>query len=263
MRQTTVSVTGREELSGGIHLLRLDSPWLAGAARPGQFVEIRCGEGSDPLLRRPLSVHRARSAQAQTPGLLAPGEVNLLFKAVGRGTEWLAKRRSGDQLDLFGPLGRGFSILPTSRHLLLVAGGVGVAPLVMLADEALAQGLSVTLALGARTADEVYPARLLPDEVEYLVATEDGSLGQKGLVTDLLGGVLDWADQVFTCGPMAMLRVLKGLPRRLGATPVQASLEAHMGCGLGACYGCVVDTREGPKRVCQDGPVFDLDELVS
>jgi dihydroorotate dehydrogenase electron transfer subunit len=139
---------------------------------------------------------------------------------------------------------------------------VGVAPLAMLADEAVAKGLSVTLAMGAKTAGELYPGQLLPPEVEYVVATEDGTAGHRGFVTAALDEVYDWADQVFACGPLGMLTALKRVSRRRPSTPVQVSLEEHMGCAVGVCYGCVVSTRHGPRRVCADGPVFDLDEVV-
>ncbi len=302
MRQEVVSVVGCERLTPALYLLRLAAPWLAASARPGQFVHVRCGNSYDPLLRRPLSVHRVGRENAQPSGvgigageqtsptgahspvsgrrgegaetiavvgsdaggwgLPRPGEVALLFRLVGRGTAWLAERKAGDVVDVLGPLGRGFAVAPTSRRLLLVAGGVGVAPLVMLAEEALARGLAVALAAGAHTAAELFPGQLLPPEVEYLVATEDGSLGRQGLVTDLLPGALEWADQVFACGPLPMLAALRRLRRRPGATPIQASLEEHMGCALGVCYGCVVETRQGLRRVCHDGPVFNLDDLL-
>ena len=181
---------------------------------------------------------------------------------MGKGTRWLAARTPGDRVDLIGPLGRGFVVAPTSRRLLLVGGGLGVAPLVMLADQAVARGLSVTLVMGGRTADDIFPGHLLPVEVEYLVTTEDGSLGHRGFVTEVLAEPLDWADEVFACGPLGMLAALQRLPRRSNAAPIQASLEEHMGCAMGVCYGCVVETRRGRRRVCADGPVFDLDEVT-
>lgn len=284
MRQETVRVVTCGEINPGTFELTLEAPWLA-AARPGQFVHLRVGETNDPLLRRPLSIFRVRPAgqwgagQAFHSGAPVPpslkggqdlsfpgddrawGQVSLLFRVVGRGTAWLAARKPGDAVDVIGPLGRPFTIAPSSRHLLLVAGGVGVAPLVMLADEAVARGISVTLAMGAKSEAEVFPGQRLPPEVEYLVATEDGSLGHRGFVTEALDEVYDWADQVFACGPLGMLAALKRVSRRRPATPVQVSLEEHMGCAVGVCYGCVVNTRHGPQRVCADGPVFDLDEV--
>ncbi|MHB1007096.1 MAG: dihydroorotate dehydrogenase electron transfer subunit [Chloroflexota bacterium] len=273
MRQDLATVVACEELTPGTFALTLSAPWLTGA-RPGQFVHVRCGDSDDPLLRRPISIHRVGSANLSpvpfprreegqgVRSIPAPGEVSLLFRLVGRGTRWLAARKPGDRVDLMGPLGRGFAVAPNSRRLLLVGGGLGVAPLVMLADEAVARGLSVTLAMGGRAADDIFPGQLLPAEVEYMVTTEDGSLGHKGYVTEVLGEPMRWADEVFACGPLGMLAALKRLPRHPNAAPIQASLEEHMGCAVGVCYGCVVETRHGLRRVCTDGPVFELDEVA-
>lgn len=267
MRQDLARVVSRVELAPGSYLLTLAAPWLA-EARAGQFVHVRCGDSADPLLRRPLSICRVgRPGATRTEGELAngrprAGEVSLLFRSVGKGTAWLATREPGDALDVIGPLGRPFSVNASSRNLLMVGGGVGVAPLVMLADEAVERGLAVTLAMGARTAGEVFPGAHLPPEVEYLVATEDGSLGYRGFVTEALDEVYDWADEVFACGPLGMLAAVKRLARRRPGTKVQVSLEEHMGCAVGVCFGCVVNTPRGPERVCNEGPVFDLGEVV-
>lgn len=261
MRQEKVAISGREELAAaGTVILRLRAPWLAQGSRAGQFIHVRCGGSYDPLLRRPISLLRVGKEGVDRDGL-APDEVALLLQVVGRGSAWLAERSVGEEVDVLGPLGRGFALEPAARHLLLVGGGVGVAPLVMLADEALARGMAVTLAMGARGAAGVFPARLLPAEVEYAVATEDGSLGKKGMVTDALPNLLSWADQVCACGPLPMLRALKRLPALTRAKRTQVSLEEHMGCAAGVCYGCVVETRHGRRRVCHDGPVFYLDDV--
>ena len=260
MKQEIVTITGRDELAPDIIVLRLRAPWLAQAGRSGQFVHIRCGTGYDPLLRRPISLLRVGKAGEERGGLAAD-EVALLVQVIGRGSAWLAERRVGEGLDVLGPLGRGFALEPAASHLLLVGGGVGVAPLVLLADEALARGVAVTLVMGARSAAGIYPARLLPAEVEYAVTTEDGSLGRQGMVTDALPDLLPWADQVCACGPLPMLHALKRLPGLTVAKRAQVSLEEHMGCGAGVCYGCVVDTRQGRRRVCHEGPVFYLDDV--
>jgi dihydroorotate dehydrogenase electron transfer subunit len=260
VRQEVVAVSGRTDLAPGTFILRLRAPWLAQSARPGQFLHVRVSATPDPLLRRPISLLRVGKPGEERGGL-APDEVALLIQVVGRGTALLERLRPGDQLDVMGPLGRPFTLDPSARHLLMVAGGIGVAPLVMLADEALASGQAVTLAMGARGAAGVFPAGLLPEEVEYVVATEDGALGKRGLVTDLLPPLLTWADQVYACGPLAMIRALARLPELTAAKRTQVSLEEHMGCAVGVCYGCVVETRHGRKRVCSEGPVFALSEL--
>jgi dihydroorotate dehydrogenase electron transfer subunit len=189
---------------------------------------------------------------------------------------------------MLGPLGRPFEVDPRSRHLLLVAGGLGMAGLRMLADEAVRDGRQVTLLFGALSASHVYPSSLLPDEVEYVVATDDGSLGHRGLVTELVPDYEAWADQAFACGPHPMLARLAALAagRRgrlgvaklgrkrgagradpLGSTAarrkafLQVSMEQTMGCAVGACLGCVVLGVEGPLRVCREGPVFAAEEI--
>jgi dihydroorotate dehydrogenase electron transfer subunit len=210
----------------------------------------------DPLLPRAMSVHRIRTGPDGQ-------EWAVLYDVVGRGTAWLASRRPDDLVYCWGPLGRGYDVQATSRQLLLVAGGIGVAPLVWLADEAVAQGRSVTLVLGGRAAGQIFPAALLPPQVEVIVTTEDGSLGRRGLATEAFAEHLEWCDQAFACGPNAMFRAMAGIVRqRRIRRAVQVLLEEQMGCGTGICYGCAVETRKGMRLVCKDGPMFDLRELV-
>ncbi len=231
---------------------------LASQVRAGQFVDVLCRvDGSyDPLLRRPYSVYRA-DPSAET--------LTLLVRPYGRGSQWLAAQGVGTTLDVLGPLGNGFSVAPRSRNLLMLAGGVGAAPLVLLSDHALADGRNVTYLMGAATAEALLPAGQLPSDVEYVVATDDGSRGHRGFVTDLLPEYLRWADQVFACGPGPMFRSLRDVSRahRVGGKPrVQVSVERGMACGLGACLGCVVETRQGLQTSCVQGPVYDMDDLV-
>jgi dihydroorotate dehydrogenase electron transfer subunit len=181
----------------------------------------------------------------------------------GYGTLWLSQQKKGDKLDLLGPLGNGFTVDSGSRNLLLVAGGIGIAPLVFLAERAKSQGKSVRLLLGARTAKGLYPNGLLPKGIEVELVTEDGSLGGKGMVSEYVISHLDWADQVYACGPKAMYEsIAREMSERRVSKPVQVSLEVRMGCGMGACYGCSIPTKQGMKRVCLDGPVFDLNEVL-
>jgi len=249
LKQVTASVTSNREVMPGVYLIWLESPQIASTARPGQFVMVRCGEES--LLRRPLSIHK-----------LGKAKLALLFSVVGKGTHWLAHRQAGDNLDLLGPLGNSYFIHPASPNLLLVAGGIGIAPLCFLAQEALNQGCSVTLLLGAPTATQLYPRDLLPPEIKLGIATEDGTAGKKGMLTDLLPSFARRVDQVFACGPTSMYRDMATQSRQiLEAKSVQVSLEVRMGCGLGICYGCTLRTKHGLKQVCQDGPVFELDDI--
>ena len=252
MRLVDAPVISNDEVCPNVFLLRLQAPDVAAEARAGQYVMVRCGEGHELVLRRPLSIHRTS----------ADGSLDLLFAVVGRGTDWLARRAEGDILSLLGPLGNHFDIHPGSRSLLLAAGGIGVAPLVALAEEAKASGRSVRLLVGCGTASDVYPERLLPAGVETVIATEDCSLGEAGMVTDQLPRYVPNADQIFACGPLPMYRRMSEMGSLFGSRRVQVTLEAVLGCGVGACLGCSIETRNGRKLVCRDGPVFDLGEVV-
>ncbi len=252
MKQILATVLSNSEILPDIHLLWAQAPEIASESMPGQFVMVRTSEDHEPLLRRPLAIHRVSP-------LASPTQFALLFSVVGRGTKWLAQRREGDDIDLLGPLGHGFKV--QSHHLLLVAGGIGVAPLVSLAESELSRGAHVTLILGAPTQDQLYPAHLLPPGIDLLVATEDGSAGQKGMATDLLANFTGKAEQVFACGPIAMYEVMSSQSLLKGKS-VQVSMEARMGCGFGVCLGCSIETRQGMKLVCQDGPVCELKDIM-
>jgi len=225
---------------------------------PGQFIQIlsRDSTSYDPLLRRPYSVYRVdRVARTMT----------VLARAYGRGSGWLMQQPAGVALDVMGPLGSPFVVRPKSFHLLMVAGGVGAAPILMLAEQAIRDGKQVTYLMGANDSAGLLPASELPEEVEYVVATMDGSAGYTGFVTDLVPDYLQWADQVFSCGPEPMFRSLRAVihKHRLGDRPdVQMAVERTMACGIGACLGCMVETRRGMKTACVDGPVFEMDDML-
>jgi len=189
--------------------------------------------------------------------------VELMVRDVGEGSGWLTRAKPGQQLDCLGPQGHGFRLDGQSRQLLMVGGGYGVAPLVGLAERAVARGMSVPLAVGAATAELVFPAHLLPAEVEYLVATVDGTAGHKGMVTDLVGARLAWADAVYSCGPLPMMASHARIVRDSRWTkPAYVAMEERMGCSMGVCLGCVVETRHGPLRVCTEGPVFKIGDIT-
>ncbi len=281
MRLGAAELVESREILPGQWLQAYHAPDLAIGSRAGQFVHIRTGDFSGMVLRRPFSLNTTDAAS---------GIVTIHFRVIGRGTEWFTRLRPGDAVDLLGPLGRPFEVDPRSRHLLLIAGGLGIAGVRMLADEAIRDGRQVTLLFGAASAREVYPTSLLPDEVEYVVATDDGSLGHRGYVTDLVSEYEGWADQAFACGPQPMLAVLArqaaGRRQRLGVASLgrkrgrgrpdpigspaarrkaflQVSMEQNMGCAVGACLGCVVMSTTGvPQRVCREGPVFAAEELA-
>ena len=250
MKQVSATVTSNVELMTGHRLIRVEAPDIAAEAQPGQFITISCGR--ELILRRPLSIHG-----------VDPNQISILFAVVGAGTHWLSRRRKGEKLDLLGPLGNGFSVEPTSKKILLAAGGIGIAPLVFLALKALSDRKYVKLLLGARTKNCLYPEELLPEGIETLITTEDGSYGEKGKVTDVLPKYVDWADQVYACGPLAMYQsIAKQSKQWRGKNSIQVSLEVRIGCGIGACFGCSIKTKKGMKQVCRDGPVFNLDEVL-
>ena len=273
MKQVSATVINTEQILGelerpharailGSWIIWLRCPEIAQEAQPGQFVMVNCGK--ECTLLRPFSIH-----QVNDKGNIA------LFFAVwedGKGTSWLSQRYKGDTINLFRPLSNGFPINHTSKNLLLVAGGTGIAPLYFLAQEALSHGRKVKLLQGASGAfkpsgkpnpPQLYPKELLPRgiELETITTTPDG---KEGMVLDLLPKHADWADQIFACGPIEMYRDMarKKKELKLEGRPVQVSLEMRMGCGRGVCYACTVRTKNGLKQVCKDGPIFDLDDIV-
>ena len=262
------AVLSNADLGAGYRLLRLEAPRVATAAAPGQFVHVRVPALDASALRRPLSLCDAAPAT---------GALTILFRTVGRGTEALATVRPGDRVDLLGPLGRGFPLPPAGAAAALVAGGYGVAPLHFLARAIRARDAraDVRLFVGGRTAADL----LLLDAFRALgvpadPATNDGSLGAKGLVTAPLDAWLDAraADPaaapavLYACGPAPMLRAVD---KRACARGLEAylSLDRRMACGIGACLGCVQRVRDGRggetlARVCADGPVFPRGRIV-
>src|SRR5688572_7995457 len=244
-------------------LLAIRSPEIAAQAHAGQFVHVRPGVGWDPLLRRPYSFcgidRRA-------------GEIELIVKPLGTGGEWIAERRAGDALDLLGPLGTSFVVRRDTRNLLLVAGGTGIAPMRVIAEQE-APRRNVTLVMGGRSVAYLWPSDRLPAGVEYVTTTDDGSFGTRGRVTDVLPALLPWADQLLACGPWPMLAALGRLrdaadraaatyPGRRTLLEAQIAVEQHMGCAMGVCRACVVVTSEGNARVCREGPVFALGDIA-
>jgi dihydroorotate dehydrogenase electron transfer subunit len=281
MRLVRTELVESREILPGQWLQTFHAPELAKGSRAGQFVHARTGDLSGLVLRRPFSINTADPAT---------GTISIHFRTIGRGTEWFTRLRPGDAVDMLGPLGRPFEVDSRSQHLLLIAGGLGMAGVRSLADEAIRGGRQVTLLFGASSARDVYPSSLLPDEVEYVIATDDGSVGHHGFVTDLVPDFEAWADQAFACGPQPMLaalaRLATGRRERLGVArlgrkrgggkvdPIgspgarrkaflQVSMEQNMGCAVGACLGCVVMSVTGqPQRVCREGPVFAAEEIA-
>ncbi len=255
MHAQTVRLIHLKQVGPDCHLLKFDCPEVANQARPGQFVHLRVTAGCDPLLRRPFSVMRTNPAE---------GSFEVLVRVVGRGTEMLAQSQPGSEFHVLGPLGNPFELSGPEGDVVLVAGGVGVAPLIFLAT-ALHESERhryVRALFGAGTEDDLCCWLELSGVCdEFTAVTEDGSAGETGLVTDFLPEQLDrGAGCVYACGPRAMLAEV-ARQCQAAAVPCFVSLEQWMGCGVGACLGCVIPTRASGvgryQRVCKDGPVFD------
>ena len=248
-------------------ILGIDCPPIADQIRPGQFVMLKVSGNTFPLLRRPFSVYK--SYPTTHPEKKKRGHLIILYKEVGKGTREMAALSKGQEVDLIGPLGNGFTLppLPFSANTILVGGGVGIASLHSLAVAL--KGRKVFVFIGGRTINDVLGADDFK-KLDYTIftATEDGSLGFHGTVVDLLTSqkkLFEGSEgsHIYACGPISMLKALaKGLnPEEVMC---QVSLEARMGCGFGACWGCVVKTKHSKmrfQRVCQEGPVFRLEDL--
>jgi dihydroorotate dehydrogenase electron transfer subunit len=244
-------------------LMRIQAPEIAAKCTPGQFVMLKCGK--DTVLRRPISVHSViESTDVELLYALPDGSCDTNMKKVnGAGARWLSTLGTGARLDLIGPLGNGYTVEPSVNRLLLVAGGIGIAPLKFLAEYALARGHEVTFLLGARMQSGIFPPHMLPSKMTLVLATEDGSLGAKGRIVDLIPEHLEKADQVFACGPEAMYEAInKQMEIWPSKKPAQVSLEVRMGCGTGVCYSCSIRTAQGMKRVCKEGPVFNIKDII-
>ncbi|MGA1863540.1 MAG: dihydroorotate dehydrogenase electron transfer subunit [bacterium] len=237
--------------------------------KPGQFYMIRCSTCTDPLLRRPLSLHSYfREKEGNTYRL------DFLYRVIGNGTRLLSRMRPGDSLEVFGPLGNGFEITQSIEYALIVAGGIGVAPLPYLAECLMKkQGHpAARILIGAKLSEHILALERFEGlGMETSIYTEDGKMGIKGFVTDNLDQALEHClkkkSMVFACGPTGMLaKVARQCISR--GIPCQVSLDRRMACGVGACQGCVVraaDTSSSInkiyKRVCIDGPVFQANDL--
>lgn len=247
---TRARVAAVEELALPYVRLRLDAPELPDRPRAGQFLMVQCGEGLDPFLPRPYF-----ATGAQSPD----GCVDLLVAAIGKGSDWLAGRRPGDTLQITGWCGRGVAPAPPTRHLLLGAAGIEVAALLLLIEQAVAGGLSVTLVTAPAAGLPPYPPGLLPPEVEVEVAADAGP-ALAAVLVERLG----WADELFACGDEALLRALNaGRLRLQSRRPVWAQRWQPLPCGTGLCMACPVETRRRSTRLlCVDGPWFELRELT-
>ena len=284
MLHSQTVILDNKKISTGYFLLQLESSRIAKNPSPGQFLHIKCSSKNNPLLRRPFSIHR-----------VIDKKIEILYKVVGKGTLCLSQRKKGEKLDCIGPLGKGFKFSKTeNRHSgiphvvsqkpktesILIAGGIGIAPLFFLAERIKelpitparnrqAGGnyqLPIKIFLGAKTKKEILCAGKLKNLGAKLhIATEDGSLGYKGLISNLLKKKLSTINHqlstsIYACGPQGMLKEVALISKK-HKIPCQVSFEQFMGCGIGICNACVIKTKHGYRRVCKDGPVFDAEEI--
>jgi dihydroorotate dehydrogenase electron transfer subunit len=276
------TILENKRVKGDYFKLILDVPGGEPAPVQGQFYTIRCSEGTDPLLRRPLSVHRI----VEEKDFL---HLEILYRVVGRGTRWISNRQEGQTLDALGPLGNGFILPPKGKDVVLVAGGIGIAPLFAVGDHVhkTRPGAKVSVVLGARNRTENFYEEECRALGEIFAATDDGSHGFKGTVVKLLAQLLEenrisGKASFFACGPKGMLRALARVSET-HALSVQVSLEEKMACGFGACLSCALPlkpdrVRKGPQwpksflqrdeegkllysLLCKDGPVYDIQEV--
>ncbi|MBU1566341.1 MAG: dihydroorotate dehydrogenase electron transfer subunit [Proteobacteria bacterium] len=253
--QEKATVARIEQFANKNFRLTLHCPQIAVSAKPGQFVMIRTATGKDPLLRRPFSIHQTSSG----------GGIQIYFKVVGRGTEILSQVKKDQEVSVLGPLGRGFR-LGLNGPAIIVGGGLGIAPMLFLAKEncRLKRKCSDDLILlGAREKNEL--EHLLEDfrrlGLRLLTATDDGSLGHHGFVTEIMQSALPPGCTVYTCGPEPMMARVGKICQSQGI-PCQVSVESVMACGMGACLGCSRPAKDGTyTHVCLNGPVYDAEEL--
>lgn len=246
-------VISNKEIATGYYRLIISSPALAEGSGAGQFVMLKVSNGDSPLLRRPMSISRIDKAR---------GEIEILYRVVGRGTKNLTEFSAGMAIDMLGPLGNGFEIGRTKKAI-LIGGGIGIAPLIGLAGELFKVKGEVVVMIGGATAHDIIG---LPQfkalGLSPKISTDDGSLGTRGFVTELLEEyILSISNPndylIYSCGPNVMLREVHRIALA-ASIACQVSLEGRMGCGLGACLSCVVPDKDNRyMTVCKDGPVFD------
>ncbi len=261
--QLKVKIASQVRIRDNYWHCEFSSPQIAKIALPGQFINIRVNDLCEPLLRRPISIHGVSGSK-----------IKIFYEVVGKATEILAQKRSGEYFDIIGPLGKGFDFgrqKAEGRRQILVAGGMGVAPLMFLAEKLREDRRPkaedrMTVLIGAKTKKQL----LCADDFKKLgcivkIATDDGSQGFYGKITDLLRNLssdsCSLPSVIYACGPRPMLKAVADIANQR-AILAQLSLEEHMSCGMGACLGCVVKTKKGFKRVCKDGPVFNANDLI-
>lgn len=250
-KELFVKVKKLNKIRADIFLLSFESAYISKNSYPGQFLHIKIAK---TILRRPFSIH-----------CLKGKTVFILFRIRGRGTKILSGYKAGDKLNIIGPLGKGFRLNGKLQKNILIAGGLGVAPLVFLADK-LKESKPLVI-LGAKDKnDSICVDEFKRRGCKVYVATEDGSRGKKGTAVDILKSLskkFNKSDKIniYTCGPEAMFKGIKKVIGGSRGIDCQVSFEQFMGCGLGVCCGCTIETKNGYRKVCKDGPVFNIKDI--
>ena len=252
--QNIFKIASNEKLCPRFYRLCIDAKPILNKILPGQFIHIRTTEALEPFFRRPFSVYRAQR------------QVEIFYEAIGPGTTLMSRMKKGDDIDVLGPVGVPFTLPGRNiKHVVMIAGGIGVAPFLILSDALKKRkDLQLTLLYGGRTAGHVYPMKEFKQNgVKVLIATDDGSRGVKGRVSSLFDKIkIDPASTfIYTCGPNPMMAAVQQWAKKNNLKG-EAACEEVMACALGACLGCSIRTTEGYKTVCYDGPVFDLRNVI-
>ena len=249
-----MTVTSNEPLHHDYCLLKLTTEQTLPEMVPGQFVEVRVDDSPSTFLRRPISVNYVDRIQ---------NELWLLIRLIGEGTRRMARYRAGETVNVLLPLGNGFSIpqKPSSEELLLVGGGVGTAPMLYLGESLKKAGVTPVFLLGARSGSDILQREDFEKHGSIYITTEDGSMGEKGLVTQHSILKEKTFGQIYTCGPKPMMMAVAKYAKTVG-TPCEVSLENMMACGFGVCLCCVERTTEGNVCACTEGPVFNINRLI-
>lgn len=276
MKDIKAKILSNKRVGRVYYKMTLEAPYIARAAKSGQFVQIKCSDGLEPFLRRPFSIHRVKGEGSRVK------EIEILYEVVGKGTEILAGKKVGDFVDILGPLGAGFSLPRTHApnpnrvsglgsslepRAIIIAGGIGSAPLVYLAEELTKKKIKTIVLIGAKTKDAILCEKDFKKIArEVYISTDDGTYGCHGFVSRLFHNILKTSESrfktiVYVCGPHGMLKCIAEICRERDFE-CQVSLEEKMACGMGACLGCAVPTKSGNKLACKDGPVFNACELI-
>ncbi|VAX38016.1 Dihydroorotate dehydrogenase (NAD(+)), electron transfer subunit [hydrothermal vent metagenome] len=246
-------VVSNDKLSAKFYNLRIDAKSILKKIKPGQFVHLKVNDGLVPFFRRPFSIYRAQQY------------LEIFYEVVGPGTKILSSKDKRDVIDILGPLGNAFT-LPSKKitQVVMVAGGIGVAPFLALSDILKKQNIELILLYGGRTKEHVYPMKEFKQNgVKVFIATDDGSVGVKGRVSKLFTKINAQAEKtlMYTCGPKPMMKAVQEFAWKHNIQG-QAACEEVMACGIGVCLGCAIKTTEGYKTVCHEGPVFDLQKVI-